>query len=144
MHPALRTLSGFLLVLATTAWFTGRPSVRCSVRESSWVQVTATVRDANGRPRRRSLVLTAVLFIVAPGIWRTAGLGAVVVSQFVIVTSWTDAKFGTVANVLLLAGIVYAASARDCHADTIWRTHDEPSSLIRTGIPTGGRSLKFE
>ena len=39
--------------------------------------------------------------------WWAIGLAAVVLSQIVIVFAWTDAKFGTVANVLLLAVVVH-------------------------------------
>ena len=39
--------------------------------------------------------------------WWMVGALAVVVSQVVIVSSWADAKVGTVANVVLAAAVVY-------------------------------------
>ncbi len=48
----------------------------------------------------------------APRSWWITALVAVILSQVVIVTSWSDARFGTVANVLILAAVVYGF-ARD-------------------------------
>ena len=54
------------------------------------------------------LTLAAVAALFAwPRGWWMIGAAALVVSQAVIFTSWTDAKFGTLANILLLAGVVY-------------------------------------
>jgi len=39
--------------------------------------------------------------------WWMFGAAALICSQIAIFTSWSDAKFGTVANVLLLAGVAY-------------------------------------
>jgi hypothetical protein len=47
--------------------------------------------------------------------WRLfwiVGLPAVVLSQALILGSWSDAKFGTVANVILLAAVAYAFASR--------------------------------
>jgi hypothetical protein len=63
------------------------------------------------------LLAAALLFVSAaalylwPRWWWVAGALAVAVSQAVIITSWTDAKFGTLANVVLLAAAVYGAFA---------------------------------
>jgi hypothetical protein len=54
-----------------------------------------------------ALLSTAALLLTAPRIWWAAGLGAVVLSQIVMVSSWSDAKYGTIANAILLAGVVY-------------------------------------
>ena len=43
--------------------------------------------------------------------WWLVGNFAVVVSQAVIVTSWSDAKAGTIVNVVLLAAVVYGTAA---------------------------------
>jgi hypothetical protein len=43
--------------------------------------------------------------------WWIAGAAAVVVSQAVIFTSWTDAKMGTVANVILLVAVIYGVAS---------------------------------
>jgi hypothetical protein len=54
------------------------------------------------------LCLASVAAVFAwPRGWWTIGLAAVVVSQTVIVTAWSDAKVGTVANLVLLLGVAY-------------------------------------
>jgi hypothetical protein len=54
-------------------------------------------------------LITAGLFIVTTGLfllrkdeWSIAGIIAVIISQFLIFTVWQDAKFGTLANVIIL------------------------------------------
>ncbi|MEI6180507.1 MAG: DUF6544 family protein, partial [Chloroflexales bacterium] len=51
---------------------------------------------------------SAVLLLVAPDWWWLLTAGAVVLSQGVIIASWSDAKFGTIANVLVLVPVVVA------------------------------------
>ena len=50
---------------------------------------------------------TAAALWISPR-WWVAGLLAVVVSQGVIATAWQDARFGTLANLLLLVGVTSA------------------------------------
>jgi len=59
-----------------------------------------------------ALLGTATLFILAPRLWWTVGLPAVLLSQLVISLSWRDAKFGTVANALVLAGVIYGFASQ--------------------------------
>ncbi len=65
-----------------------------------------------GRPLGILWLLAAALFLVAaiclfswPRWWWVAGAGAVIVSQVVIATSWSDARYGTIANVIALVGV---------------------------------------
>jgi uncharacterized protein DUF6544 len=65
-----------------------------------------------GRPAGILWLLAAVLFLVTavclftwPRWWWVAGAVAVVVSQVVIASSWSDARYGTIANVIVLAGV---------------------------------------
>lgn len=51
-------------------------------------------------------VATAVSLFAWPRGWWTVGAVAVVLSTFVIAFSWTDAKFGAVANAIVLVGLV--------------------------------------
>ena len=58
-------------------------------------------------------LLTAILFAVATIFlllkkdgWMLLGLTAVIISQIVIFTVWQDAKFGTIANIIILAAII--------------------------------------
>ena len=50
------------------------------------------------------VLAAAALLPLAPRWWWAVGAVAVVASQAVIFSSWGDAKFGTVANVVLLLG----------------------------------------
>lgn len=43
--------------------------------------------------------------------WWMPGLAGLILSQTAILGSWTDARFGTVANVLVLVGVVYGFAA---------------------------------
>ncbi len=49
---------------------------------------------------------TAAAFYASPKHWWLVGCVALLVSQIVIVTSWRDAKFGTLPNVILLVPLV--------------------------------------
>jgi len=52
-------------------------------------------------------IAAGVLLLARVRWWWLVGAVAVVVSQVVIVTSWADAKAGTIANVVLLGAVVY-------------------------------------
>ncbi len=55
-----------------------------------------------------ALLATAGMRLWAPAHWWMVGVGAVVISQVAIVTSWGDAKFGSLANVLVSVALVVA------------------------------------
>jgi hypothetical protein len=52
-------------------------------------------------------IATGLLLVTRVRWWWIVGVVAVVISQMVIVTSWADAKVGTIANVVLLLAVVY-------------------------------------
>jgi hypothetical protein len=54
-----------------------------------------------------ALLTAGALLVTAPRTWWMLGLGAAALSQIVIVTSWSDARFGTVANLVILAAAAY-------------------------------------
>jgi hypothetical protein len=58
-----------------------------------------------------AFLASAPLVLRGPGAWWWLAGGGVVLSQIAIVASWSDARFGTLANVLVLVGVVYAAAA---------------------------------
>ena len=58
------------------------------------------------------VVIAGVLLASGAGWWWVVGAVAVVASQAVILTSWNDAKAGSVANVILLAAVVYGYAAQ--------------------------------
>ncbi len=58
------------------------------------------------------LVLGAALtFPWWPRWWWVVGGAAAVVSQWMVLSSWSDARYGTIPNVLLLVLVVYAFAA---------------------------------
>jgi len=59
-----------------------------------------------------SLVAAALLLGMNHRSWWIVGLGAGILSQLVIVSAWGDAKFGTLANVLLLAYVLYGFASQ--------------------------------
>lgn len=58
-----------------------------------------------------SLAAAATL-LTSPRRWWAIGAGAIVISQAVIFSSWADAGFGTIANVVLLVAVLYDFAAR--------------------------------
>jgi hypothetical protein len=54
----------------------------------------------------------AAALFVAPRWWWAVGGAAVLTSQVVIATSWSDAKVGTMANLLLLIAVCYGWASR--------------------------------
>lgn len=57
------------------------------------------------------LLAAIVLLFAAPRWFWLVGLAGLVASQRAIIASWGDARFGTIANALLLAAVVYCAFA---------------------------------
>ena len=58
------------------------------------------------------VVLAGVLLVIRARWWWVVGAVAVVASQTVILTLWSDAKAGTVANVILLVAVVYGYASQ--------------------------------
>jgi hypothetical protein len=58
------------------------------------------------------LVATAVAVWLWPSGWWLLGGLALILSQIVILSSWRDAKFGTLANLVLLVGLLYGFASR--------------------------------
>jgi hypothetical protein len=54
-----------------------------------------------------AFLVTAVWLTVSPRTWWMGGLVAVALSQTAIGFAWGDARFGTIANVLILIGVAY-------------------------------------
>jgi len=55
----------------------------------------------------------AVALFVWPRWWWAIGACAILVSMVLVVHFWSDAKFGAVANVVLLIGVVFGFVARN-------------------------------
>jgi len=83
-----------------------------------------------------SLATVGAVFL-APRWWWTVGAVAVVASQAVIVTSWSDAKFGTLANLVLLLGSLHGFASRGP-----WSLRNEfEHDLERATAPTSPQVL---
>ena len=55
--------------------------------------------------------ITTVLLIKQSIYWWLIGFIGVIISQFLIINYWSDAKFGTIANVIILLAIIVAYSS---------------------------------
>jgi len=58
-----------------------------------------------------SLLVTAGLLAAGQSAWWAAGLVGVVLSQAAVASAWGDAWAGTIANALVLAGVVYGSAS---------------------------------
>lgn len=66
-----------------------------------------------------AMLAAAIAVVVAPRWWWAIGAGAVVLSQVAIVGAWHDARYGTIANAVILAAVIYGGLAwgpRSLHA----------------------------
>jgi hypothetical protein len=59
------------------------------------------------------LIITTLLFLWRTDEWAIAAMVAVILSQSLIFTVWQDAKFGTVANVIILIVVVLSLGSRN-------------------------------
>lgn len=59
-----------------------------------------------------AMLASAAALVWAPRVWWLIAMGAVLLSQVAIVSSWTDAGVGTVANILILSGAVYGLASQ--------------------------------
>jgi len=82
--------------------------------------------------------LSAMAFAVATAVffagmdwWWMIGLPACLLSQVLIFTSWRDARFGTVANVVILVGAVLSISQ--------WNFHSRVNAEVNAFLPATGR-----
>ena len=53
---------------------------------------------------------TLVLLVLKSDTWWMFGVAAIIISQIVIINSWSDAKWGTIANIIILILIILAFS----------------------------------
>ena len=53
------------------------------------------------------LLTSSISIFVLPKRWWVPGAAGIALSQIVIVTSWADAAYGTIANLVLLVGVIY-------------------------------------
>ncbi|NTW25890.1 MAG: hypothetical protein HGA37_14430 [Lentimicrobium sp.] len=76
------------------------------------------------------LFLAAVLLVfLKADWWWIPALIAIVISQFLIILSWQDARFGTIANIIILIAVVAGFGAWNFHRSFI---NDYSNGLART------------
>lgn len=51
-------------------------------------------------------LITVLLFLTQNDVWWVVGLVAVIISQVLIILSWSDAKAGTIANIIIAIPII--------------------------------------
>jgi len=86
-----------------------------------------------------AMLAIALLFISATSSWWMAGFVVVLLSQIVIFSSWSDAKFGTVANALVLAGVVYGFASQgpsSFHAEYRRAVHERLAHPVSPSLIT--------
>jgi len=82
------------------------------------------------------LFATAISLFTWPHWWWLLGAAAVVVSQVVIFTSWSDARYGTIANVIILAAVVLGFFANGPRSFRAAYDRDVAQGLARTTAAT--------
>jgi hypothetical protein len=87
----------------------------------------------------------AALFVAPRAFWLVGAFG-ILISQLAIVASWSDARFGTVVNLVALLAVVHGASSSGpfgLHAAYQQQVHPSPGGRSTTGpskarLPTPG------
>lgn len=57
------------------------------------------------------VLVTGILFILESPSWWLVGAASVLASQTACIAFWTDARFGTIANLIVMSGVVLGAAA---------------------------------
>ena len=73
------------------------------------IQLTQSISKPNGILWLFSaviFVLTALLFVLKKDSWWMISAFGIVLSQYLVFTNWHDAKFGTIANIIILLAVI--------------------------------------
>jgi hypothetical protein len=81
------------------------------------------------------LLTSGALLVSAPRFWWAIGFASVVASQIVIASSWGDAKLGTIANVVVLLGVVYGFAAYGPLSFRATYAREVSQRLAQQGVP---------
>ncbi len=79
-----------------------------------------------------AFVASAVLLVISSRLWWVAAAPAVILSQVLVILSWSDAKFGTIPNVVAILPIAVAlldlrpSSLRSIHEKRIAEAPGQP------------------
>ncbi len=74
-------------------------------------------------------ILTTIMFLMKKDSWWIWAIPALLLSQTLIITSWEDAKFGTMANLIVLAAIIVGLGTARYYANY---KNEVKSGLLRT------------
>ena len=78
---------------------------------------------------------SAALLLAAPKWWWTPALVAVVLSQGVIITAWNDARFGTLANLIVVVPALVAALGHAPWSDRMQYEREAAAGLASASAP---------
>lgn len=113
------------------------------VKAYGWAEVRA-LQQPIGRPMGLLWALATVLFLIAAWAmlgrsdrWWIPALAGVVLSQVLIVLHWQGARFGTIADLLLLMVIALGAGVHRFRQEY----HDERSAILRSAMAVPSRVL---
>lgn len=79
-------------------------------------------------------IITAVLLLLKKEYWWVIGIAAAIISQIVILLSWKDAKFGTIANIVIL--ITAVLSWGSYRFENSWKKDVKENLLNNNNITT--------
>ncbi|WP_407341898.1 DUF6544 family protein [Pengzhenrongella phosphoraccumulans] len=135
----MRTVVRWFVVVVTVGH--GLIHLPGAAKGLGWVEVAALPEPIS--PAMGAAWLTAGVTVVATGVllaarnrqWWVAGTLAVVVSQAVIITSWDDARTGTLANILLLGALGYTLASR---GPASYRAEYQRRTAVALGEPHPG------
>lgn len=82
-------------------------------------------------------ISAGALLVTSVGWWWVVGAPAALVSEAVILFDWSDAAFGTLANVLLAAAVTYAYAAHGPHS-FVREYQRRAGEALRTSISSSG------
>ncbi len=112
------------------------------VKGLGWAEVTALTEPISAVMSVAWLiaavlvVLAGVMLAMAAHSWWIVCAVAAVLSQLVILTSWTDAKAGTLVNVVLLVAAGYGYASQGPNSDRAEYRHRVEATLAQA--PSGG------
>lgn len=105
--------------------------------------ITQLTRDIS-KPAGLLWLITALVFTVAMvfffldhSSWSLLCLSGIVLSQLLIISCWHDAKFGTIANLLLLVTALPAFGLRQFNS----KVKAEQTALLSTVLPVSGKLI---
>ena len=134
------------ILLLSLLWVHGLIHLLGLVKAFGWAEVRA-LRQPIGRPAGLLWALAAVLFLIATWTilgrsdrWWIPALAGVLLSQVLIVLHWKDARFGTVANVLLLVVIALSAVVHSFRQEY----HQEAHEVLQAAMVTPAPNMQEE